>query len=568
MSGVKFIAGSYVTGLTGSPLSISVTIPSSAKEGDLLLLVLGQYINEYSAFPRIKNYPDSNLRPLQTMAGSPNTNIYEDGAVIAIADNGAIDWREKWSFHTRYVTASDVPGTTTITFSLKASVNVFLHCLVFRGPKIILPLANISPVPAILYTGKGWNVSPFQEASTDTIGLPKITTTFKNESLIGIVCRKFPPITLSSPWIEDTTSTARNLISTNYFNGGISVYLDPKLEKIGSTPGSLGENKDARTYLNYGGTVDYTGDLGEKRIIFPTSIQTLGTSWRAYTSVRPSDFNANSKITISNGYDEYGAEKGEVYFLPTNSTGASPIISVSSAITSWNIDEITLDLDMLNSSERATLDAKVPVTDWWVGIKNTTISPNTYTYYGLTDINTAFPFSIMDKDFYSTTAWAGNSPQLTPPSGKSVSNFNGLYKLNDRQTTDAIDLGTNEYAEIEWSLATRLYYANPLGGNIVSFRLVELDGTPLDTYSVTITNNMLYSAALDTQWTQNAFIFRNDDGSESTATSLAAQDTNISQAQNQAFRLRVSVDKNRFDYYEKKFRLQFRKSGDSSWEDV
>lgn len=94
------------------------------------------------------------------------------------------------------------------------------------------------------------------------------------------------------------------------------------------------------------------------------------------------------------------------------------------------------------------------------------------------------------------------------------------------------------------------------------------------TMSWTLANNRPYAhvaaaiaAAIDT-YEQTHFRFRNDDGSETTATWLAAEDTTISRNTGQAARLRIQVDTASADPASEGMKLQYRKSGATDWIDV
>jgi hypothetical protein len=66
---------------------------------------------------------------------------------------------------------------------------------------------------------------------------------------------------------------------------------------------------------------------------------------------------------------------------------------------------------------------------------------------------------------------------------------------------------------------------------------------------------------------QEGYRFRNDDGSETTATWKANQDTDVNVSLNTAFRPRIIVNATN-DPSSKKFLLQYRRSGAASWKDV
>lgn len=66
---------------------------------------------------------------------------------------------------------------------------------------------------------------------------------------------------------------------------------------------------------------------------------------------------------------------------------------------------------------------------------------------------------------------------------------------------------------------------------------------------------------------QTHYRFRNDDGSETTATWAAAEDTPISLAKNTPVRLRVEIGATG-DPANAAYKLQYRKVGDSTWRDI
>jgi hypothetical protein len=66
---------------------------------------------------------------------------------------------------------------------------------------------------------------------------------------------------------------------------------------------------------------------------------------------------------------------------------------------------------------------------------------------------------------------------------------------------------------------------------------------------------------------QTHFRWRNDDGSETTATWAAAEDTPISLAKNTPVRLRVEIGATG-DPASAAYKLQYRKVGDSTWRDI
>ena len=75
------------------------------------------------------------------------------------------------------------------------------------------------------------------------------------------------------------------------------------------------------------------------------------------------------------------------------------------------------------------------------------------------------------------------------------------------------------------------------------------------------------TAAASFSLEQSRYRFRNDDGSETTATWAAAEDTPISLATNTPVRLRVEIAATG-DPASKAYKLQYRKVGDSTWRDI
>ena len=67
--------------------------------------------------------------------------------------------------------------------------------------------------------------------------------------------------------------------------------------------------------------------------------------------------------------------------------------------------------------------------------------------------------------------------------------------------------------------------------------------------------------------TMTKFMFRNDDGSEITATPLANENTVINLLQNNTIRLRIQIDSVGSNTG-KQFQLEFRRVGDTAWNKV
>lgn len=77
---------------------------------------------------------------------------------------------------------------------------------------------------------------------------------------------------------------------------------------------------------------------------------------------------------------------------------------------------------------------------------------------------------------------ANTTAQLTPPSGKSTSDFVTGRIQDDENPADAVDITSDDYTELEWSLKANGSVAT--NGQIYQFRVTS-NGTPLTTYTVT-----------------------------------------------------------------------------------
>jgi hypothetical protein len=80
-----------------------------------------------------------------------------------------------------------------------------------------------------------------------------------------------------------------------------------------------------------------------------------------------------------------------------------------------------------------------------------------------------------------TAGGEATTAQLTPPSGKSTSDFVTGRMWDDENGTDTIDVTLDDYTEVEWSLQAQSPAVN---GDIYQFR-VYAGATPLTTYDVT-----------------------------------------------------------------------------------
>jgi hypothetical protein len=130
-----------------------------------------------------------------------------------------------------------------------------------------------------------------------------------------------------------------------------------------------------------------------------------------------------------------------------------------------------------------------------VGTRNTTVT-NSESIAALTATITSDSWAtlcfvvkpnVASNDVYVTTSGnvtAGGeatTARLTEPSGKTTSDFVTGRRWDDENGTDTIDITTDDYTEVEWSLALKSGLAN---ADYFDFR-VYAGASALDTYTVT-----------------------------------------------------------------------------------
>lgn len=183
-------------------------------------------------------------------------------------------------------------------------------------------------------------------------------------------------------------------------------------------------------------------------------------------------------------------------------------------------------------------------------------------------LNSYFYFIIRPADlkkFGLTTLTfkvAASSSGLTPRGYSVKSSVDGFISViqtanvstvNPTMTDVSIDLSAAAYQEWESPIEFRVYVFGASTSAFLDFDAITLNGTPADAG----------------QMQQEGFRFRNDDGSETTATGIAAQDVNVIRPKLTNTRLRVLVNGTN-DNPSQPFRLEYRKVGDpnSFWKPV
>jgi hypothetical protein len=115
-------------------------------------------------------------------------------------------------------------------------------------------------------------------------------------------------------------------------------------------------------------------------------------------------------------------------------------------------------------------------------------------------------------------------------------------------TAVSIDLSAAGFQNVITSITFNIYVYAPSTVNVIDWDDLIINGTTATAGTVE----------------QEGFRFRNDDGSETTATWLAAQDTNITQPKTTNTRLRVALNST-LNRGSETYRLEYRAVGGSTW---
>jgi len=115
-------------------------------------------------------------------------------------------------------------------------------------------------------------------------------------------------------------------------------------------------------------------------------------------------------------------------------------------------------------------------------------------------------------------------------------------------TSASIDLSGASFQNLITSVTFNVYVYCPGSGNSLDFDDITVNGTVAD------------SGTVD----QEGFRFRADDGNETAATWLAAQDTNVIRPKSTNTRLRVILNST-LDRGSENYQLEVRKVGDTAW---
>ena len=90
---------------------------------------------------------------------------------------------------------------------------------------------------------------------------------------------------------------------------------------------------------------------------------------------------------------------------------------------------------------------------------------------------------VLSDSTYISASGENTTARLTPPTGKTTSDFTAGRIQDDENPCDAIDIANNYYTEIEWCIKAT---TNVSDGEVYQFR-ITVNGTVLDTYIYTPT---------------------------------------------------------------------------------
>lgn len=111
----------------------------------------------------------------------------------------------------------------------------------------------------------------------------------------------------------------------------------------------------------------------------------------------------------------------------------------------------------------------------------TNSATESYTYAVRPSIPVVHPILLSPSTNIAASGEA-TTAQLTPPSGKSTSDFVAGRMQDDENPADSVDVTTDDYTELEWCLTA--VSGTAVNGDIYQFR-ATIAGVPLDTYAVT-----------------------------------------------------------------------------------
>lgn len=255
------------------------------------------------------------------------------------------------------------------------------------------------------------------------------------------------------------------------------------------------------------------------------------------------DGDTNVTITGTNMGATQGT--GVVEIGNASTYGASTII-VGQTVTSWG---------NTTTNFTAVIGGLTPGTNYLYVTHN---NGNRSTGFAIT-INRAKKF-VLTASANITASGANTTAQLTAPSGKtSGSDFGGGRIQDDENPTDTVNIGLSDYREDEWCIATT---ANVVVDEIYEFRVIinGANSTTLKPVTPTWTIGTITYELSHFRW-------RNDDGSETTATWRITEDTNMQDEDETTKRLRVQINATG-DPASQTYTIQYKKSTDDDWRTI
>jgi hypothetical protein len=308
------------------------------------------------------------------------------------------------------------------------------------------------------------------------------------------------------------------------------------------------------------------------------------------------DFYITTQIPL--GEDPSGSSPQALDWVTETNRGASAGSMVGADVVAgqfgegWDLDGSD---DLITVADHADLDFNASVSDYTFEIINKRNSHNTND--GLAS-KKASPTTVTDPGWNMMFSDGGDLLYLTMQDGADTKALQSMTIFND-----------GEFHEIAWTYSlsetrARLYVdgvqemddnisiigdcsnadslrigaegggSSPMHGIVQEIRISSvmrsadwLDFIYQDDFFNADTFVIGTEEALTLALTQTAYRWRNDDGSETTATWKAAQNTTTSVAKETAIRLRPQVDAIG-DVPSSALKLQYRKVGDTAWESI
>ncbi len=473
---------------------------------------------------------------LQTQAaagtGGASTNTAEYSTTSATEDPGTFtSASEQWASFTIGIPPADATGGlrfNTAQATGTTSLSVAYPPSISPGDLLVLAIAN-KHSPNVPSTPSGWT-APSNNQATGTSGTDGVDT----GSVYTTVFTK----------IADGTESGNLSVTVTSGNSstGRIFQLRAASGKVWSTALASGNDQTPGTGWSVTAGSDpgiTAGDI----VLTVSGMNSDAYAWSAQsisaTSVTFSNHEELSELNATNGNDVEMTVSA--HFATSGTSSAAPVFSMTSS----------------GSATNAPVGATVFVRARQVDAP-----------------------IILSASSNITASGDNTTAQLTAPSGKSTSDFDAGRMQDDENPADTVDISTDDYTELEWSLqATNTATAS----EVYQFR-VTIAGTALDTYSVTPQWTIgsadstfvlsSYRWYVDNDSENVASVWGNPDLAEDTALALLPA-TNAAPIDTDELRLRtaITIATNDLAATSKQFKLQYKAGTDGvcttgSWTDV